>query len=115
MKALECSMNQRRRTPRIAFVAATELCDKKSGRQLTAQVREFSAYGCYVGTLNTLPVANTVLLKIFTQSECFEAIAKVIYTHRSRGMGLIFQELSLQSGNLLGQWLLKSFQRVSNS
>jgi hypothetical protein len=53
MEALECSMNQGRRTPRIAFVAAAKLCDKKSDRQLTAQVREFSAYGCYVGTLNT--------------------------------------------------------------
>ena len=108
-------MNQRRRTPKIAFVAA-ELCDKKWGRRLTAQVRELSAYGCYyVGTLNTLPVANTVLLKIFAQSECFEAMAKVICTHRNRGMGLIFQELSLQSGNLWRQWLLKSFQGASNS
>ena len=108
-------MNQRRRTPRIAFVAAAELCDKKWGRQLTAQIRELSAYDCYVGTLNTLPVDNTVLLKIFAQSECFEAMAKVIYTHRNRGMGLIFQELSLQSGNLLRERLLESFKSVSNS
>jgi PilZ domain len=103
-------VNQRRRTPRIAFVAPAELCDKKWDGQLTAEVRELSAYGCYVGTLNTLPVANTVLLKIFAQSKCFEAMAKVIYTHRNRGMGLIFQELSLQSGNLLREWLLKSLQ-----
>ena len=54
-------VNQRRRTPRIAFVAAAELCDKKGGRQLPAQGRELSAYGCYVGTLNTFLVANTVL------------------------------------------------------
>jgi hypothetical protein len=94
-------VNQRRRTPRIAFVATAELCDKKRGGQLTAQVRERSACGCYVATLNTLPVANTVLLKIFARSECFEAMAKVIYSHRNCGMELIFQELSLQSGNLL--------------
>jgi len=106
-------VNQRRRTPRIAFVAPAELGDKKWDGQLTAEVRELSAYGCYVGTLNTLPVANTVLLKIFAQSECFEVMA--IYTHRNRGMGLIFQELSLQSATLLRQWLLKSFQGVSNS
>jgi hypothetical protein len=96
-------------TPRIVFVAAAELCDQKWGRQLTAQVRELSAYGCDGGTPNTQPVANTVLLKIFAQSECFEAMTKVIYTHRNRGMGLIFQELSLQSGNPLRQRLLKSF------
>jgi hypothetical protein len=28
-------------------------------------------------------------------------MAKIIYTHRNRGMGLIFQELFLQSGSLL--------------
>jgi hypothetical protein len=82
-------MNQRRRTPRIAFVATAELCDKKWGRQLT-QVRELSAYGCYVFTLNTLPAANTVLLKISAESKCFEAMAKVMYTHRNRGMGASF-------------------------
>ena len=99
---------------RIAFVAAAELCDKKWDRQLT-QVRKLSAYGCYVFTLNTLPAANTVLLKISPQSKCFEAMAKVMYTHRNRWMGLIFQKLSLQNGNLLREWLLKSFQGASNS
>ena len=80
-------MNQRRRTPKIAFVAA-ELCDKKWGRRLTAQVRELSAYGCYyVGTLNTLPVANTVLLKIFAQSECFEVIARLYIPTETVGWG----------------------------
>jgi hypothetical protein len=103
-------VNQRRRTPRIAFVAPAELCEKRQVGQLTAQVRELSAYGCYVDTPDTLPVASTVLLKIFAPSECFEAMAKVIYIQRNRGMGLIFQELSLRSGNLLRDWLLKSFR-----
>jgi hypothetical protein len=92
------------------FCRRAGFCDKKRGGQLIAQLRELSAYGCYVGRLNTLPVANTVLLKIFARSECFEAMAKVMYTHRNRGMGLIFQELSLQSGNLLRQWLLTRFR-----
>jgi hypothetical protein len=79
-------VNQRRRTPKIAFVAA-ELSDKKWSRQLTAHVRELSAYGCYVGTLNTLPVANTVLLKIFAQSECFEVIARLYIPTETVGWG----------------------------
>jgi hypothetical protein len=102
-------VKQRRRTPRIAFVAAAELCDKKWGGQLTCAGQGAKRVWPLVGTLNTLPVANTVLLKILTQSECFDTMAKVIYTHRNRGMGLIFQELSLQSGNLLRQWILRSF------
>jgi hypothetical protein len=43
----------------------------------------------------------------FAESECFEAEANVIYTHQYLGMGLVFQEISLQSGNLLRQWLVK--------
>jgi hypothetical protein len=99
--------NEKRRTPRIAFIAVAEVTDQESGGQLTGQVSELSAYGCYVDMLNPLPVPNTVTIKIFAAAERFEAKAKVIYAHPNMGMGLAFQEVSLQSGNLLRQWLLK--------
>lgn len=103
--------NEKRRTPRIAFIAVAEITDQESGGQLTGQVSEVSAYGCYVDMLNPLPAAKTVTIKIFADSECFEAKAKVIYTHQNMGMGLAFQEVSLQSGNLLRQWLLKGVSK----
>jgi hypothetical protein len=102
---------EKRRTPRIAFVAVAEVTDQESGGQITGQVSELSAYGCYVDMLNTLPVANTVTVKIFAASECFEAKAKVIYAHLNLGIGLAFQEVSLQSGNLLREWLRKGISR----
>ncbi len=82
----------------------------ESGASLTGQVSELSAYGCYVEILNTLPIDTTVTIKIFADAECFEAKAKVIYAHPNFGVGLVFQELSLQNGNLLRQWLLKATQ-----
>jgi hypothetical protein len=101
---------EKRRTPRIPFVAVAELADTESGTQATGQVSELSAYGCYVEILSTLAIDTTVTIKIFAEAECFEAKAKVIYAHPNFGMGLVFQELSLQNGNLLRQWLLKSTQ-----
>jgi hypothetical protein len=101
---------EKRRTPRIPFVAVAELAEMESGASLTGQVSELSAYGCYVESLSTLAIDTTVTIKIFAEAECFEAKAKVIYAHPNFGMGLVFQELSLQNGNLLRQWLLKSTQ-----
>lgn len=101
---------EKRRTPRIPFVAVAELAEMESGASLTGQVSELSAYGCYVEIVNTLPIDTTVTIKIFADAECFEAKAKVIYAHPNFGVGLVFQELSLQNGNLLRQWLLKATQ-----
>ena len=107
-------LQEKRRTPRIAFVAVAELTDQQSGGQLTGQVSELSAYGCYVDTLNTLPVGNVVTIKIFAASHCFEAQAKVIYAHQNLGIGLVFQELSLENGALLRRWLVEAFHGKSN-
>jgi hypothetical protein len=105
---------EKRRTPRIAFVAVAELTNQESGGQSTGQVSELSAYGCYVDMQNILPVEKTVSLKIFAASQCFEAKAKVIYAHRNIGIGLIFQEISLQSGAVLRKWLVEAFPAKSN-
>jgi hypothetical protein len=58
--------------------------------------------------LNALPIGSEVAIKIFAEAEYFEANAKVIYAHPNLGMGLAFEELSLESGALLRQWLLKA-------
>jgi PilZ domain. len=105
---------EKRRTPRIFFVAVAEVTDQKSGRELTGQVSELSAYGCYVDMENPLSVGNLVTLKIFAASQCFDAKAKIIYAHDCVGMGIAFQEVSLQGGNLLRQWLLKGIRREPN-
>lgn len=97
-----------RRTPRYAFIAVAELVDMKSGGRLSARVAELSLYGCYVDTLNTLAVGDDVGIKIFAESECFEANAKVIYAHPNLGMGLAFLEVSIKSWALLRRWLLEA-------
>jgi hypothetical protein len=43
-----------------------------------------------------------------TESEWFAATAKVVYELPNSAMGLAFKEVSLKSGAILRQWLLKA-------
>ena len=104
---------EKRRTPRYPFIAVAEITDAASGAQLNSQVAELSLNGCYIDMLNTLPVHSKVTVKIFADSECFEATASIIYAHDGLGMGLAFQEVSLKSGTLLRRWLQKSAESPS--
>jgi hypothetical protein len=99
---------EKRRTPRFPFIAAAELTHAGSLQQLNSQVAELSLNGCYVDMLNTLPANSKVTVKIFADSECFEATATVIYAHEGLGMGLAFQDVSIKSGVLLRRWLAKA-------
>jgi len=99
---------EKRRTPRYPFIAVAEITDAASSAPLNSQVAELSLNGCYIDMLNTLPVNNKVIVKIFADGECFEATASVIYAHQGLGMGLAFQDISLKSGVLLRRWLEKA-------
>jgi len=103
------SMRQKtRRSPRIPFIANAEIAYGAFEEPLNCQVATLSLRGCYVETSNTLPIGREVSIKIFAESEWFAATAKVVYELPNSAMGLAFKELSLKSGALLRQWLLKA-------
>jgi hypothetical protein len=101
-------MQKTRRSPRIPFIAIAEIAYRESERRLSCQVATLSLHGCYVETPNTLPIGREVSIKIFAESEWFAAIAKVVYELPNSAMGLAFEEVSLKSGAILRQWLLKA-------
>jgi hypothetical protein len=59
-------------------------------------------------TPKTLAVGSEVVIKIFAESECFAATAKVVYANSNSGMGLAFREVPLKSAALLRQWLQRA-------
>src|ERR1700720_1425218 len=102
-------MNQKtRRSPRFPFIAVAEIAHTESGGNFNCRVSELSLNGCYVDMLNALPIGSEVAIKIFADSACCGANAKVIYAHPNLGMGLAFEQVSLKSQTLLRQWLLKA-------
>jgi hypothetical protein len=102
------TIQKTRCSPRFPFIAIAEIAYRDSGGQLSCQVATLSLHGCYVETSNTLPIGREVSIKIFAESECFAATAKVVYELPNSAMGLAFEEVSLKSGAILRQWLLKA-------
>jgi len=96
-----------RHSPRIAFIAVAQIAYESDGR-LSCQVATLSLHGCYVETLIILPPGREVSIKIFAESEWFAATAKVVYELPNSAMGLAFEEVSLKSGKILRQWLIKA-------
>jgi hypothetical protein len=96
-----------RRSPRIPFIAVAQIAYESDGR-LSCQVATLSLHGCYVETPITLLPGRKVSIKIFAESAWFAATAKVVYELPNSAMGLAFEEVSLKSGEILRQWLLKA-------
>jgi len=63
---------ERRRMPRVPFVASAELLEVDSGTRMNAQVSELSLHGCYVDTLNPLPKGTGVYVENFHRRIFFE-------------------------------------------
>jgi hypothetical protein len=97
-----------RRSPRFPFVAVAEIGYRESGGRLSCQVATLGFHGCYVETPNTIPIGREVAIKIFAESECFAATAKVAYELPNSAMGLAFEEIPLKSQALLRQWLIRA-------
>jgi len=97
---------ERRRMPRVPFVASAELLEVDTGTRMNAQVSELSLHGCYVDTLNPLPKGTSVYVKIFTEEYFFETPAIVVYSHAHVGMGLAFHDVKPHFVNVLQNWVM---------
>jgi len=97
--------HERRLSPRIHFIASAEVLSETVGTRTTARISDLSATGCYVDTINPLPHGTLVKVKIFTETQHFEAPATVVYAHTHLGMGLIFRDVPPVSQSILQNWL----------
>jgi PilZ domain-containing protein len=96
---------ERRCASRSPFVAPVELIDMRTGSRIQARVADLSIRGCYVDTLNPLPLGSAVRLQIRHADETFDILANVSSSHVGSGMGLVFAEMSLAQRTTLRSWL----------
>jgi hypothetical protein len=59
-----------------------------------------------VDTLSPYPLGSSLSIKLFTETEFFEAQASVIYSRPEEGMGLMFRETKPYYLMVLRKWLL---------
>ena len=96
---------EKRSCPRFPFSPAVEALDLQADTRIMGRLSDISRNGCYVDTINPLPHGTLVKVKIFTETNHFEAPATVVYAHTHLGMGLIFRELPPDSQTILQNWL----------
>jgi len=97
--------NERRCGTRSPFIAPVEMVEMETGSRIKARTSDLSPQGCYVDTLNPLPVGASVRLQIHRAGLVLDALANVSARHVGSGMGLVFGELTGSQKAVLETWL----------
>jgi hypothetical protein len=97
--------NKRRMVPRYTFVATAELTDTATSRKSSGSVEEISRNGCYVDTMNVLPVGTSLEVRMSRGQETFVTKGDVIYVLERRGMGIVFTDTPDEQLAILDSWL----------
>jgi hypothetical protein len=105
----EASFAVRRSNPRFAFFAEAE-ATLRDGTSVPAQVSELSSRGCYIDTLEPIPIGTELRLRISTGMRSCELPGKVIYMHSGYGMGIfgmgvVFGNAAAEQLGAVNAWL----------
>jgi hypothetical protein len=94
-----------RRVPRYTYAAVAEITDTTSQTRLELRIAELSRRGCFVDTMNPLPLGTPLKVVISQDQGTFATDGKVIYVQESIGMGVAFLESSPEKLKILDAWL----------
>src|SRR6202007_2642462 len=97
--------SERRCGARSPFIAPVEMVEMRTGSRIQARTSDLSLQGCYVDTLNPLPVAAAVRLQIHRGGLILDVLANVSSRHAGSGMGLVFGEITPTQRALVESWL----------
>ena len=102
-------MADRREAPRYALILAAEVVEIASGASLTARSSDVSRTGCYIDTLNPVPLGSQVKVQLRSGDAAFEAAARVAYVCPGLGMGLHWgANVAPEKLALLDRWLAEA-------
>jgi len=101
----------RRANPRFSFFADAEVT-LRDGTGVRAQLAELSSRGCYIDTLEPIPVRTKLRLRICDGMITCELHGKVLYMHSGGGfgifgMGVLFEEMGAEQHSSIDAWLRK--------
>ena len=99
----------RRTNPRFSFFAEAEVT-LRDGTGVRAQLAELSSRGCYIDTLEPIPVRTKLRLRICDGMNTCELHGKVLYMHSGGGfgifgMGVLFEEMGAEQHSTIDAWL----------
>ena len=97
--------SDRRCATRSSFIAPVEMVEMRTGSRIYARTSDLSPQGCYIDTLNPLPVGAAVRLQIQRAGLILDVLANVSSRHVGSGMGLVFGEITGAHRTILESWL----------
>src|SRR5229473_6114280 len=97
--------SERRCATRSPFIAPIEMVEMCTGSRIHARTSDLSPQGCYIDTLNPLPVGAAVRLQIHRAGLVLDVLANVSSRHVGSGMGLVFGEITGAHRTILESWL----------
>lgn len=105
IEAAALNFKERRSNGRCFFVARAELVDLNSNSRLASRTADIDRGGCYIDTLNPLPVGTPVTLRVTKGNQSFKADAEVVYVQNANGMGLTFTATQAEELRILDLWM----------
>jgi PilZ domain len=99
----------KRAHPRFSFFAEAEVT-LHDGTGVRAQTAELSSHGCYIDTLEPIPVRTKLRLRISDGMSTCELHGRVLYMHSGGGfgvfgMGVLFEEMGTEQQSAIDAWL----------
>jgi len=99
----------KRVNPRFSFFADAEVT-LRDGTGVRAQLAELSSRGCYIDSLEPIPVRTKLRLRICDGMSTCELHGKVLYMHSGGGfgiygMGVLFEEMGAEQHSAITAWL----------
>jgi hypothetical protein len=96
--------DKRRALRRTIFdsVQFTEVPSESVGK---ARISDLSLTGCYIDTINPLPVGTNIRVRLKLRGTSIEVPATVARVEPNMGMGVAFGELTPDQTALLEKWL----------
>ena len=99
-------MADRRGAPRFPVILVAEVTELGSLTLLTARTSDISRTGCYIDTLNPMPVGTLARVRLRHGEEFFAANARVAYVCPGLGMGMAFDKnVAAEQLAILDRWL----------
>lgn len=99
------SYSNPRTVPRYSFVAVADVTEPATQTCLHGRISEISRKGCYVDTLNPLPLGTLLKVVISRDLGTFASSGKVIYVQETFGMGVAFVDIAADQLMILDSWL----------
>lgn len=98
-----------RTNPRFPFFADAEVT-LRDGKGVRGQIAELSSRGCYIDTLEPIPLRTKLHLRICDGTNTCELHGKVLYMHSGGGfgifgMGVLFEEMGAEQHSAINAWL----------